>query len=482
VASVHRGQPEMGLVSRLVGPALCAVVGAIAGSALSKKRAEPSVYTMADQVARFAKAKAEGNKRVLDIDAFYDPSKLAGKRVLVTGANRGIGLALATQLQADGATVIATCRQSSAELDALKVAQVITGIDVTQDADMAPLVAALAGSAVDVVVNNAGYFYGPVETLTSLNFGEQLKQIDICALGPLRVSAALVNAGLVATGGKVVMITSQGGSVAWRDVQNPTGHDYGHHSARAPHARASASGRGWLVSRARPAYRRVAARVCSWVWCARLAPRARVARAVSKSAANMMSALLAKELAGKGIAVLILHPGAHAKLSLSPLRAHSARPRSPCARTARARGRARIGARDARATRPAPVVARSSRARARPPVAAARRLQQDRHDRQVQGDLGGRGRRGRGRGRQARAARGGRRLDGHVGQVYQLRGRAADPLLDGVAFEVETGRAAEAGAVMMRHISGSLRRRSQVHAIGTYDVDATLLTFERRGV
>ena len=50
-----------------------------------------------------------------------------------------------------------------------------------------------------------------------MNFEEELKMIDICAVGPLRVSSALWNAGKIATpGGKVVMITSQGGSVAWQ--------------------------------------------------------------------------------------------------------------------------------------------------------------------------------------------------------------------------------------------------------------------------
>jgi hypothetical protein len=231
--SVPRTQPGMGLVSRLVGPAVGAAVGAVAGATLVKKGDEG--FTMADQKARFAKAKASNNKRVLDIDAFYDGTKFKGKRVLVTGGNRGIGLSLAKQLKADGAKVIVTCRKSSPELDALKVEQVITGVDVTKDTAMPNLISALAsaGGAVDVVINNAGYFYEPVETLTNLNFEEELKMIDICALGPLRISAALVNAGLISPGGKIAMITSQGGSVTWRDVQNPEGHDYGHHSTRS---------------------------------------------------------------------------------------------------------------------------------------------------------------------------------------------------------------------------------------------------------
>lgn len=68
-----------------------------------------------------------------------------------------------------------------------------------------------------------------LETLDNLNFKEQLKTIDICALGPLRVTASLLHGGLLKEGSKVIMITSQGGSVEWRTTQNPTGHDYGHH-------------------------------------------------------------------------------------------------------------------------------------------------------------------------------------------------------------------------------------------------------------
>ena len=98
-----------------------------------------------------------------------------------------------------GAKVFITCRQPFT----LKGATVIDGIDVTDDSLGEKLVAGLKGTKVDVLVNNAGYFYGPVEKLTSLNFKEEMKMIDICALGPLRVTAALFNAGLLASGSKV---------------------------------------------------------------------------------------------------------------------------------------------------------------------------------------------------------------------------------------------------------------------------------------
>ena len=226
--------------------------------AMGAKIPEGDHFTMADQPARFAKGKADNNSRMLTTD-YYDGTFLKGQRVLVTGGNRGIGLALVEELVDCGADVVVMGRGSSDELDALEGVQVITGCDVTDTKSVEAAVAKVT-EPVDILINNAGYFYEPLETITSMNFDEELKMIDICAVGPLRVSSMMFNAGKIkAPGGKIAMITSQGGSVAWRVVQNPTGHDYGHH--------------------------------------------------MSKSAANMGGVLLAQELAPKGVCVQMLHPG-----------------------------------------------------------------------------------------------------------------------------------------------------------------------------
>ena len=72
------------------------------------------------------------------------------------------------------------------------------------------------------------------EQIDTLNYEEQLKMIDVCALGPLRVSSAAYNQGKIATGGQVIVISSQAGSVEWRKTQNAdNGGDYGHHMSRA---------------------------------------------------------------------------------------------------------------------------------------------------------------------------------------------------------------------------------------------------------
>jgi len=138
-------------------------------------------YTMADQKARFAKAKKENNQRVLDITSVYDPSFLTGARVLITGGNRGLGLDMVKECVSHGAEVVAACRKSSDELDALDGVQVITGIDVSS-ADACSKLSKEVSEPLDIVINNAGYFYEPVETIDSLNFDEVLPSLNLRSL------------------------------------------------------------------------------------------------------------------------------------------------------------------------------------------------------------------------------------------------------------------------------------------------------------
>ena len=196
-------------------------------------------YSIADQVARFAKAKEENNERYLNIESVYNGGELSGRRVLVTGGNRGLGLEITKELVAIGATAIVVCRSSSPELEALVGKwNVYSGVDVTDDEAVKKVAKRIKndGGDIDVVINNAGYFYEPCEKILedNLNFEEQLKQINICALGPLRMNAAMVNAKALAKDAKLVIITSQAGSVEWRFTQNKgEGGDYGHHMSRA---------------------------------------------------------------------------------------------------------------------------------------------------------------------------------------------------------------------------------------------------------
>ena len=232
-AGLLRKNGRIGSVAR---PVLRGGGLSLRASAAEKERtaAPPSerVYSIADQVARFERAKAEKNERYLNIASVFDGSYLKGQRVLVTGGNRGLGGAITKELVKQGADVIVVGRRSSPELDALGV-QVVTGVDVTdEDAIDKTMIPALDGKPVDILINNAGYFWEEHETLENINMAEEAKQIAICALGPLHVSGRLARAGLVK--GKIVIISSQAGSAEWRTTQNANkGGDYGHHMSRA---------------------------------------------------------------------------------------------------------------------------------------------------------------------------------------------------------------------------------------------------------
>merc|ERR1711869_35121 len=91
-------------------------MGGAVGAYLALKSRVKGRYSLADQVARFERAKRENNKRYLHIESVYDGSYLKGLHVLITGANRGLGLTTAKQLLADGAKVTVVGRSGSDEL------------------------------------------------------------------------------------------------------------------------------------------------------------------------------------------------------------------------------------------------------------------------------------------------------------------------------------------------------------------------------
>ena len=77
--------------------------------------------------------------------------------VLITGANKGIGLELSRQLRERGDDIIALCRKSSPELEALGV-RLFEKVDVTDQAALEAVSQELGDTRIDVLINNAGIF------------------------------------------------------------------------------------------------------------------------------------------------------------------------------------------------------------------------------------------------------------------------------------------------------------------------------------
>ncbi|KAE8546479.1 SDR family oxidoreductase [Marinobacter nauticus] len=144
--------------------------------------------------------------------------------VLITGANRGIGLELARHYAAEGCEVIGVCRQSSDELAGV-AAQVVDGVDVTTDAGIDKLKSSLAGKRISLLINNAGLLQD--EQLGSIDFDSIRAQMEINAYAPLRVAEAL--APFMGQGSKIANITSRMGSIA----DNDSGGRYGYRASKA---------------------------------------------------------------------------------------------------------------------------------------------------------------------------------------------------------------------------------------------------------
>lgn len=141
--------------------------------------------------------------------------------ILVTGANRGIGLEHARQALAAGDSVIATCRKPAeagelAELADRYGAQLrIEELDVTNPESVSALVGRLHGSAIDVLINNAGTAgqkgWSPDEdkqSIGSIDYEEWRWILDVNLLGVMRVTEALTDNVAASTRKQIVMVSS----------------------------------------------------------------------------------------------------------------------------------------------------------------------------------------------------------------------------------------------------------------------------------
>ena len=146
------------------------------------------------------------------------------KTAVITGANRGIGLAMAQQLSEQGWEIIGICRSDSEELEAI-ASMVISGIDVTQPEHIQQVTKILGDTKVDLLINNAGLLQD--EKLGEIDFDSIREQFEINTIAPLMVTEALLPN--MSEGSKVALITSRMGSIS----DNGSGGRYGYRASKA---------------------------------------------------------------------------------------------------------------------------------------------------------------------------------------------------------------------------------------------------------
>jgi NAD(P)-dependent dehydrogenase (short-subunit alcohol dehydrogenase family) len=183
--------------------------------------------------------------------------------VLITGANRGLGLEFARQYSADGWDVIATARnpKQSEELERLAKSKSVflQVLDVTSNESVKHLAEVLNGRPVDLLILNSAIFTRGGNKLGELNYAGWRESFETNVLGVMRVAEALIENVAASKRKQIVAISTGMGSLQTLGTTIGFGSAYQYRS--------------------------------------------------SKAALNMAMSILTKEVEPKGISVLIFNPG-----------------------------------------------------------------------------------------------------------------------------------------------------------------------------
>ena len=140
--------------------------------------------------------------------------------VLVTGANRGIGLEFTRQYLAEGYAVIAATRDPGAahrlrqlERDS-KGSLALVEADVADSASVRRGAAQAPDSAIDILINCAALYGGDRQTIGSIDYHDWMRVLDVNVLGPLRVCEAYLDRVARSDRRLIVTLTSGMGSLA----------------------------------------------------------------------------------------------------------------------------------------------------------------------------------------------------------------------------------------------------------------------------
>jgi NAD(P)-dependent dehydrogenase (short-subunit alcohol dehydrogenase family) len=163
-------------------------------------------------------------------------------RVLITGANRGLGLEFARQYAADGWDVIATARHPEAadELRLLGGAVSILPFDAADDQSVMALVTELDGVPLDIVIPNAGVGSEAEKLASQVTRAEWVERLAINAFVPVKLALALRPNLESGTHKKLVGISSLAASIARYEIS-------GHYAYRASKAALNAIWRSFSV-------------------------------------------------------------------------------------------------------------------------------------------------------------------------------------------------------------------------------------------
>lgn len=159
--------------------------------------------------------------------------------VLITGANRGLGLEFAKQYGLDGWKVIATCRKPHAakELKNITGNIDILRMDIENPNQIARVASTLKAVAIDLIINNAGATGSGDETTTfgDIDVEAWLNLIRLNTISPLKVTEAFINNIKSSRWKMIVFVSSRSGSITERGTlpHHSRGGNYSYRSSKA---------------------------------------------------------------------------------------------------------------------------------------------------------------------------------------------------------------------------------------------------------
>lgn len=152
--------------------------------------------------------------------------------VVITGANRGIGLGLVQEFLANNTHVIAACRHPEEAAALRELAQgaalEILPLDVADDTSITNFIDSLAGKPIDILINNAGTLGGDTQSVTNMDYAAWTQAFAVNTIAPFRLSVGLLANLQQSPRPRIISVSSQMGSLA--------GHSTGHYAYRSSKA------------------------------------------------------------------------------------------------------------------------------------------------------------------------------------------------------------------------------------------------------
>lgn len=150
---------------------------------------------------------------------------------LIVGGTRGLGASLVSYYSAHSSTVYATSRSSKAPASpSSNKVKWLTDIDLSNPSCGSDLTTALGENHVDTIIITAGYF--ATEDFGDARWEDEVKMYTTSSIAPVFIVQSLVKAGALTKGSKIVLVSSESGSITLRHKQEGGG-NFGHHGSKA---------------------------------------------------------------------------------------------------------------------------------------------------------------------------------------------------------------------------------------------------------